>query len=60
MNNRQRRGAKRRREIARRSIQLRPEGGPRADNGRPASSLRSRKRDMAYLLSHGAPAPDWY
>ena len=60
MKNQRRAAAKRRREIRRRSIQLRPEGGPQADNGNPASSLRSRKRDLHYLWMHRAPAPDWY
>ena len=60
MKNQRRAAAKRKRELARRAIQLRPEGGPSATNGNPASSLRSRRRDLHYLLMHGAPAPDWY
>lgn len=60
MNRRRRRHAKLRRKIARVTMQLRPEGGPRADNGHPASSIRSRVRDFYFLLRHNAPAPEWY
>lgn len=60
MNRRRRAAAKRRRELARRAIQLRPEGGPRANNGNPASSQRSRERDWKFLMVNHAPAPDWY
>lgn len=60
MNRRRRAAAKRRRELIRRAIQLRPEGGPQANNGNQASSLRSRQRDWKYLADNNAPAPEWY
>ena len=60
MKNQRRRRAKERREAQRRALQLRPEGGPQANNGKPASSLRSRHRDLQWLLAHKQPAPTWY
>lgn len=60
MKNQRRRRAKELRDIKRRLVQMRPQGGRWADNGRPASSVRSRQRDNAWLLAHGAYAPVWF